>query len=320
MTSPLLQVEGLTRHFTIGRGRRARVLRAVHDVSFEVGAGEIVTLVGESGSGKSTTARLVARLDRPTGGTIRLDGTDVLTGEPRRASPAYRRAVQMVFQDPFGSLNPVHTVGHHLRRPLILHGHDPGDVAGLLTTVGLDPSLAGRHPHELSGGQRQRVAIARALAVRPRLIVADEPVSMLDVSVRAGVLNLMERLRATRGTAYLYITHDLASARYLGGRILVMYAGHAVEGADAATLVERPAHPYTRLLLSAVPDPRREHRGAEPPAAPAGAAAAPAPTGCPFTARCPLATARCAAERPARTDLGGGHWVRCHAAEEGRTR
>jgi peptide/nickel transport system ATP-binding protein len=238
---------------------------ALRDVSFAIGRGEIVALVGESGSGKSTIARVVARLLTPSAGQVLLDGRDVLRGEPRRASLAYRAAVQMVFQDPFASLNPVHTVLHHLGRPLLRHRRVRdraallARAAALLEDVGLCPPSGYllQRPRALSGGQRQRVAIARALAVEPRVIVADEPTSMLDVSLRAGVLGLLARLKAERGLAILYITHDLASACAIADRVLVLHGGAIVEGGAAADLVRAPAHPYTRRLLAAVPDPRR---------------------------------------------------------------
>ncbi len=248
---PLLELRGIGKTFAprgyFGRGSR---VVAARDVSFQVDRGQAVALVGESGSGKSTLARLVLRLDPPDGGEIRLDGLDVLAREPRQASLAYRRRVQMIFQDPFGSLNPAHTVGHHLARPLLRHRRAtkselPGRVAELLRTVELEPAseFADRHPYELSGGQRQRVAIARALAVEPDLLVADEPTSMLDVSIRMGVLNLLMRLKRERRLAILLITHDLASARYLADRVLVLYRGRVVEDGPSGALVQDPEAP-----------------------------------------------------------------------------
>jgi peptide/nickel transport system ATP-binding protein len=241
---------------------------ALRDVSFDLHRAEMVALVGESGSGKSTVARIIARLQPASGGEVRLRGRNVLAEEPRRASLAYRAGVQMVFQDPFASLNPVHTVLHHLARPLLRHRRVSGRAAlmaraaDLLTDVGLSPPSAylPRRPRELSGGQRQRVAIARALAVEPEVMVADEPTSMLDVSLRAGVLALLARLKQQRGLAVLLITHDLASACTVADRVLVLHGGTIVEGGRAAELVRAPAHPYTRQLLAAVPDPRRVGR------------------------------------------------------------
>jgi ABC-type glutathione transport system ATPase component len=252
---PLLAVEGLRKTFPAA-SRRGRPLVAIDDVSFHIARGEAVALVGESGSGKSTIARLIARLDSPDRGTIFLDGVDILARE-RRASLAYRGRVQMIFQDPFGSLNPVHDVAHHLVRPLIRHGRDGGDARGraleLLRAVGLEPAeeIIDRFTTELSGGQRQRVAIARTLAVAPDLLVADEPTSMLDVSLRVDILNLLARLRGERGLSILLITHDLVAARLLADRILVLYRGRIVEEGASADILEHPTHSYTQALLSA---------------------------------------------------------------------
>ncbi|MFF8188720.1 ATP-binding cassette domain-containing protein [Microbacterium sp. NPDC016588] len=261
--TPVLSVRGLTKTFPIGGMFSRRQVRALGGVDLDIAPGEIVALVGESGSGKSTLARCLARLEQPSDGTFLFEGKDILKAEPRRASRAYRSAVQMIFQDPFGSLNPVHRVSHFLERPLRLHdavsGRDELERAKrrLMQKVDLPAELLDRFPHELSGGQRQRIAIARALAVNPRLMLADEPTSMLDVSVRIGVLNLMRSLCEQQGISMLYITHDLASARYLADRIIVMFAGEFVEGGDATSLLADPRHPYTRLLISAVPDPHR---------------------------------------------------------------
>jgi oligopeptide/dipeptide ABC transporter ATP-binding protein len=343
--TPLLEVRALHKTFSGKRMfARGRDVCAARDVSFRIGPGEAVALVGESGSGKSTIARILLRLETPDRGEIRLSGVDVLAREPRRASLAYRGRVQMVFQDPFGSLNPVHSVAHHLERPLLRHGsrrplgslnparnvgshlerpllrHGPrGPGAGsvtalrervldLLHTVGLDPpaDFVNRFPHELSGGQRQRVAIARALAVDPDVLVADEPTSMLDVSIRMGVLNLLARLKRERGLAILLITHDLASARYLSDRILVLYRGRVVEDGPSERIVTGPAHPYTRALLASIAG--AERTAATAPAAPPADAAE---TGCPFAARCPDRIAECLASDPGpRAALG--RTVRCH--------
>ena len=236
----VLEVRDLTKQFSVGGLLKPKLVHALNDVSFRIGRGKVLALVGESGSGKSTTARLIARLMPPTKGEILLHGQDVLKTEPRKASEQYRKTVQMIFQDPFGSLNPVHTIGNHLERPLLIHKMARGrelqeTIHELLTTVGVTPpaEVAKKYPYQLSGGQRQRVAIARALAVEPEIILADEPISMLDVSIRMGILNLMERLKEERGIGFLYITHDLASARYIGDRTIVMYAGHVVEGAES---------------------------------------------------------------------------------------
>jgi peptide/nickel transport system ATP-binding protein len=321
-TPPALEVRGLSKQFRIGGMLAAKRLHAVRDVTFSISRGEILALVGESGSGKSTTARMIARLLTPGSGEILLSGVDQLRKEPRRPTDAYRRRVQMVFQDPFSSLNPVHSIRHHLERPLQLHqaGKQLDErVIALLEMVGLKPGadIAARHPHELSGGQRQRVAFARALAVKPEIILADEPVSMLDVSIRIDILNLMDRLRHERDLTYLYITHDLASARYISTAIAVMYAGYAVEYGPVDALLTEPAHPYLQKLIRAVPDASRMRRGnnstsrAEPPQL------VDPPPGCPFAPACPAVMPRCREVMPGYTALGQGRWVRCHLHGEG---
>jgi peptide/nickel transport system ATP-binding protein len=314
---PVLEAKGLTKHFPVRRakiGGRVPVVHAVEDVTLALPASGITAVVGESGSGKSTLARLLARLIKPTAGTVLLDG------EPAVAGRRYARAVQLVLQDPFASLNPVHSVRYHLARPLQVHGLTGGAdskgldtlVTSLLQRVALTPAdqFITKFPHELSGGQRQRVAIARALAVRPRVLLADEPVSMLDVSIRLGVLNLLADLRARDGLAILYVTHDIASARYLADVITVMYAGQVVESGPAAVLTDEPAHPYTQLLLSAAPDPDR----AAPPSL-AGRGAPPnliwPPAGCRFHPRCPRAMAVCAQTAPPPFALSATHSSGC---------
>jgi len=316
-TTPLLEVHGLAKTFAVRDGLRTKTLHALTDVSFAVHRGEVVALVGESGSGKSTTARLIAKLLPASGGAIRVGGEDIL--RYRRTPLAYRARVQMIFQDPFASLNPVTTVGHHLSRPLRRHGKARGAavtarVHALLETVGLPPpaDVAARYPHQLSGGQRQRVAIARALAVDPALILADEPTSMLDASIRIGILNLMRELKEQRGIAFLFITHDLASARYLADRTLVMYAGHVVESGPSAQVMTAPRHPYTQLLLASLPDRHGSFQQAAGDVA-APRAAAPRlidpPPGCPFAARCPLVEDRCRTELPALRPLSADRLV-----------
>jgi peptide/nickel transport system ATP-binding protein len=264
VSSAAIEVQGLAKHFPLGGSPlvRRRVLRAVDDVSFELRPGTVTALVGESGSGKSTVARLISRLYEPTEGRILFRGEDVSKVRGRRALVRYRSQVQMIFQDPFASLNPVKRVQHHVARPLLIHGlvsrRDVGArVQELLASVGLVPpdEIAQKYPHQLSGGQRQRVAIARALAVEPAVILADEPISMLDVSIRLGILNLMLDLKQERDIAFLYVTHDIASARYVADEVLVMYAGQIVEQGATDAVLQTPLHPYTRLLLSAVPDP-----------------------------------------------------------------
>jgi peptide/nickel transport system ATP-binding protein len=317
----VLQVHDLTVDFAQRRGPK---FRAVDHVSFELVAGETLALVGESGSGKSTIARALARLLRPTGGEVLLHGRPV--GHGGRKLRDYRREVQMVFQDPFASLNPAFTVGHHLRRPLRIYGHPRSglekEVEALLTSVNMvpAPSFVPKYPHELSGGQRQRVAIARALATQPGVILADEPVSMLDVSIRLEILNLLDGLKRDRDLALLYITHDLATARYFSTQIMVMYRGEIVERGQADDVILRPAHPYTQLLEASVPGPRTSHRLDDftPAQVAKGTnvilagerAEATAATGCRFRGRCPHAMEVCATH-PTEQDLGGGHLVRC---------
>jgi peptide/nickel transport system ATP-binding protein len=321
----VLEARSLTKRFPIGGMFSKFEVHALTDVSVTLRRGHVVALVGESGSGKSTAARLIARLMPPTSGEIFFEGEDMLKKEPRSASMRYREQVQMVFQDPFGSLNPAHTVGHHLERPLKLHKKAHGrhetteKIEELLATVGLNPpqEMAQKFPHELSGGQRQRVSFARALAVEPEVVLADEPISMLDVSIRMGVLNMMERLKEERGIAYLYITHDIASARYIGDEITVMYAGRMVEGGETEGLIAEPAHPYTRLLFSAVPNPnargvaRKLVAKAEPPIL------VNPPPGCPFAPRCPHVMPICKQEMPGITHLNSQHWTRCHLYGKG---
>jgi peptide/nickel transport system ATP-binding protein len=295
---------------------------AVEQVSLSLRANAITAVVGESGSGKSTLARMLARLTTPTSGQILLDGQPVPASS--RGRRAYTSNVQMVLQDPFSSLNPVHDVHYHLARPLIVHGAARRGraldeaVADLLARVALTPAemFMRKYPHELSGGQRQRVAIARALAARPRVLLADEPVSMLDVSIRLGILNLLADLRRAGHLAILYITHDIASARYLADSIMVMYAGQRVESGPAATVTDEPAHPYTRLLLNAAPDPDRS----EPPVL-ADRGSPPSlvnpPGGCRFHPRCPHAMAVCAERVPPDFEVATGHVSACwlHATD-----
>jgi len=317
---PLLEVRHLVKRFPVGGLFGKKQLHAVTDVSFTLDRGEVVALVGESGSGKSTTARLIVRLYEPTSGEIIFDGKDILKTEPRKASLSFRGRVQMIFQDPFGSLSPNHSIGFQLERPIRIHKRARGEAAvrakvyELLETAGLNPpeEMARKYPFELSGGQRQRVAIARALAVEPEIILADEPVSMLDVSIRMGVLNLMHRLKEERGIGFLYITHDLASARYLADRTLVMYAGHVVEAGESVDLMDNPQHPYTQLLLSAVPNPRAGLRTREVQARGEIPSLINPPPGCPFAPRCPRVMPQCRHTMPEVAQVGPDHWLRCH--------
>jgi peptide/nickel transport system ATP-binding protein len=317
---PMLDVRHLVKYFPIGNALKPKYLHALDDVSFTVKRGEVVALVGESGSGKSTAARVVVRLYQPTSGEIFLDGKDVLKTEPRKASLDFRRRVQMIFQDPFASLSPNHSIGYQLERPIIIHKRAQGKAAirekvyELLETAGLNPprEMAEKYPFELSGGQRQRVSVARALAVEPEIILADEPISMLDVSIRMGVLNLMEKLKEEKGIGFLYITHDLASARYIGDRTIVLYAGHMVESGESVRLMDNPQHPYTQLLLAAVPNPQAglttrtvQARGEIP-------SLIEPPPGCPFAPRCPRVMDECRRTMPKITTVEAGHWLRCH--------
>ncbi len=318
-TAAPVEVRGLTKHFPAGNGliRRGRV-HAVDDVSFALRPGTITALVGESGSGKSTVARLIARLFEPTAGHVLFEGADAANDSRRRDLLRYRSNVQMIFQDPFGSLNPVKTVRYHLARPLKIHGRATRDtidgrVNELLETVGLVPAeqYAAKYPHELSGGQRQRVAIARALAVEPTVLIADEPTSMLDVSIRIGILNLMLDLKERERLAFLYVTHDLASARYVADTVLVMYAGQIVEQGPSEQVLQEPLHPYTRLLLASVPDPAVARAPIVIRKGLASAAVDP-PEGCRFVGRCPLKVAVCTSVTPALVAARPAQSARCH--------
>ncbi|HEX3621344.1 MAG TPA: ABC transporter ATP-binding protein [Acidimicrobiales bacterium] len=327
--APLLQVDALTKHFPITTGivfkHAAGYVRAVDGVSFTVAAGETLALVGESGCGKSTTARAVLRLLEPTSGTVRFDGQDITTVGAGRLR-ALRRQMQIVFQDPYASLNPRMTVRNILSEPFRIHGlPEDGKVDHLLEVVGLAPEHAGRYPHEFSGGQRQRVGIARAIALDPKLVVCDEPVSALDVSIQAQVLNLLEDLQEQRGLAYLFIAHDLSVVRHIADRVAVMYLGAVVETADRDALFERPAHPYTQALISAVPVPDPVKERSRPRIIVSGDVPSPAdpPSGCRFRIRCQkfadeLTDAerqRCIDEPPELVDRGQGHPAACHYAE-----
>jgi peptide/nickel transport system ATP-binding protein len=314
-----LEVRNLTKRFPIGGMIRRAEVHAVDDVSFELRPGTVTALVGESGSGKSTVARLLAHLYEPSAGSVLFEGGDASRLRRRQDVLHYRSQVQIIFQDPFASLNPVKTIRHHLERPLRIHNIVPhaqiqDRVYELLETVGLAPpeKYAAKYPHELSGGQRQRVAIARALAVEPKVVLADEPTSMLDVSIRIGILNLMLKLKEERGIAFLYVTHDLAAARYAADDILVMYAGQIVERGPVEQVLAEPLHPYTQLLLAAVPDPatglnaeRIEPHGHV-------SAAVDPPEGCRFVSRCPLAVAVCSERTPQLVEERPAQSARCH--------
>jgi len=321
----LLRIENLVKHFPIMRGiiipKQVGAIRAVDGVSFELRKGETLGLVGESGCGKSTTGRTVLQLFRATAGSVIFDGVDLIKLQGRELR-RMRRKMQMIFQDPYASLNPRMTVGEIVGEPLIIHGLARGSeiddrAANLLQMVGLNPSFANRYPHEFSGGQRQRVGVARALALQPSFIVCDEPISALDVSIQAQVVNLLEDLQKQFNLTYLFIAHDLSMVRHISNRIAVMYLGIIAEMADRDELYLKPLHPYTQALLSAIPipdpvaDARRERiilKGDVPsPINP--------PSGCRFRTRCPIAEVLCAEQQPEFREMKPGHFVACHFAE-----
>jgi oligopeptide/dipeptide ABC transporter ATP-binding protein len=317
----ILEVRDLRKHFEVGGGMfggRRGIVRAVDGVSFALRRGETLGLVGESGCGKTTTGRCILQLEQPTSGQIIFEGRD-LAGVDARELRAVRRRMQVIFQDPYSSLNPRMTVGDIVAEPLAVHGivkrasARRDRVRELLRQVGLLPQHAARYPHQMSGGQRQRVGIARALAMEPSLIICDEPVSALDVSIQAQIINLLEDLQSELGLTYLFIAHDLAVVRHISDRVAVMYLGKIVEMADRKTLYDEPLHPYTRALLSAVPipDPELEERrerlvlGGEVPS-PLNP-----PSGCVFHPRCPIAVDRCRATIPELREVRPGHWAAC---------
>ncbi|GGP53155.1 ABC transporter ATP-binding protein [Streptomyces griseoincarnatus] len=329
-TEALLKVEGLTKHFPIYGGfpikRKVGAVQAVDNVDLTVGVGESVGLVGESGCGKSTTGRLITRLLEPTGGKIEYAGQDITHAKRKQLAPV-RSEIQMIFQDPYSSLNPRQTVGTIIKSPMEVNGINPAGgrekrVRELLELVGLNPEHYNRFPHEFSGGQRQRIGVARALALNPKLIVADEPVSALDVSIQAQVVNLLQKVQEEMGIAFLFIAHDLAVVRHFSQRVAVMYLGKVVEVGDRDSIYNRPRHPYTHALLSAVPEvamddePQDRERirlyGDVPsPISP--------PSGCRFRTRCWKAQDKCATEEPPLVQIGGnteGHLTACHFPEE----
>ncbi|MER6112645.1 ABC transporter ATP-binding protein [Streptomyces hirsutus] len=332
-TETLLKVEGLTKHFPIYGGfpikRKVGAVQAVDKVDLTVGVGESVGLVGESGCGKSTTGRLITRLLEPTGGKIEYRGQDITHASRRQLAPV-RSEIQMIFQDPYSSLNPRQTVGTIIRSPMEVNGIDPAGgrekrVRELLELVGLNPEHYNRFPHEFSGGQRQRIGVARALALNPKLIVADEPVSALDVSIQAQVVNLLQKVQEELGIAFLFIAHDLAVVRHFSQRLAVMYLGKVVEVGDRDSIYNRPRHPYTHALLSAVPevamDDESENRERIRLAGDVPSPIMP-PSGCRFRTRCWKAQDKCATEEPPLVRISGnseGHLTACHFPEDPTT-
>ncbi|MGV9920176.1 ABC transporter ATP-binding protein [Streptomyces cellulosae] len=329
-TEALLKVEGLTKHFPIYGGfpikRKVGAVQAVDNVDLTVGVGESVGLVGESGCGKSTTGRLITRLLEPTGGKIEYAGQDITHANRKKLAPV-RSEIQMIFQDPYSSLNPRQTVGTIIKSPMEVNGINPAGgrekrVRELLELVGLNPEHYNRFPHEFSGGQRQRIGVARALALNPKLIVADEPVSALDVSIQAQVVNLLQKVQEEMGIAFLFIAHDLAVVRHFSQRVAVMYLGKVVEVGDRDSIYNRPRHPYTHALLSAVPevavDDETENRERIRLAGDVPSPISP-PSGCRFRTRCWKAQDKCATEEPPLLQVGGnteGHLTACHFPED----
>jgi len=314
----LLEVKNLVKHFPVTRGllgRAAGVVRAVDDVSFHLEKDEVLGLVGESGCGKTTTGRCVLRLIEPTSGSVRVNGEDVLSMKGP-ALKKLRRNLQVVFQDPMSSLNPRMTVRDIVAEPLIIHNIARGSAlnektAALLDEVGLPRTALNRYPHEFSGGQRQRVGIARALALRPELIIADEPVSALDVSVQAQIINLLTDLKKEHGLSYLFIAHNLAVVRHISDRIAVMYLGKIVEEGTSDAVCNSPGHPYTRALLSAVPVPDVSVRVKRAVVLTGDASVGTGTGGCNFHERCPMARPACREQAPELLEITPGHWVRC---------
>ncbi|EAS63468.1 MULTISPECIES: ABC transporter ATP-binding protein [Photobacterium] len=324
--NPIIEGKNLIKDFSVNSNSlKKSKMRAINDVSFKMYKSRGLSVVGESGSGKSTTAKMIAKMYAPTDGTIEYFGRDIQSITKHDDLMNYRQGVQMVWQDPFGSLNPTHTIFHHIARPLLIHNKVKSGnkkeleetVYNLLEQVGLIPpkETAAKFPHQLSGGQRQRVNLARNIAVGAEVVLADEPTSMLDVSIRAGVLNLMEEMKFEREMALLYITHDIATARYIAEDLAVMYVGHMVEWGDTEEIIHDPQHPYTQLLVSAVPDPSKSiheklkgNKGEIPLWTPESA-------GCPFAGRCTHVTDKCREKLPGVTQLSDNHFVRCYLYE-----
>lgn len=323
--TPLLKVEHLHKEFPTGSGFMGgkfskKVVSAVNDLSFEIRAGETFGLVGESGCGKSTTGRAIMHLDPPTSGKVYFEGRDI-SKMNKKELKAMRREMQFIFQDPYASLNPRMTIGEIISEPMVIHGIGTPEerierVRELLDVVGLNPEHINRYPHEFSGGQRQRVGIARSFILRPKLIICDEPVSALDVSIQAQVLNLLKDLQKQYGTAYLFIAHDLSVVQHISDRVAVMYLGKMVELSDWESLYAEPNHPYTQALLSAVPIPDPDVQQNRKRIILAGDPPSPIdpPSGCRFHTRCPIAQAKCSEETPEFREIGEGHYCACHYA------
>ncbi len=323
--TPLLKVEHLHKEFPTGAGFMGgkfskKVVSAVNDLSFEIRAGETFGLVGESGCGKSTTGRAIMHLDPPTSGKVYFEGRDI-SKMNKKELKAMRREMQFIFQDPYASLNPRMTIGEIISEPMVIHGIGTPEerierVRELLDVVGLNPEHINRYPHEFSGGQRQRVGIARSFILRPKLIICDEPVSALDVSIQAQVLNLLKDLQKQYGTAYLFIAHDLSVVQHISDRVAVMYLGKMVELSDWKSLYAEPNHPYTQALLSAVPIPDPDVQQNRKRIILAGDPPSPIdpPSGCRFHTRCPIAQAKCSEEAPEFREIGEGHFCACHYA------
>lgn len=319
--SNILRVKNIHVDYSIGHSVfKRKQIRAVNDVSFDLKKGEALAIVGESGSGKSTCLKAISKLINISSGEITYNGESIFAKDEAFSRKNYARKVQMIFQDPFSSLNPVQSIKHHLARPIKIHNPKISKaelqekIHALLTRVGLTPALefADKYPHQMSGGQKQRVAIARALAVDAQVILADEPISMLDVSIRIGILNLMEDMKANEGIAFLYITHDISTAAYFAERTAVMYVGHMVEWGDSQRVTCFPQHPYTKLLIDSIPDPKKrgkkinQAKGEIPQFTPES-------FGCPFASRCAQVMPICQHKMPAITQVQDNHFVRCHA-------
>lgn len=327
MSEPLLHVEHLSKEFPVDSsllsGKKSKSVKAVDDISFDIYPGETFGLVGESGCGKSTTGRCIMRLTRPTGGKVLFKGEDIAHMHKKELKHM-RHDMQFVFQDPYASLNPRMTIGEIVSEPLVIHGEMPDKkqrmdhVRELLDVVGLNPEHINRYPHEFSGGQRQRIGIARAFALKPQLIICDEPVSALDVSIQAQVLNLLTDLQKQYGTAYLFIAHDLSVVQHISDRVAVMYLGNLMEVSDWKTLYASPHHPYTQSLLSAVPVPDPDIQRTRKRIILAGDPPSPIdpPSGCRFHTRCPIVQQCCSEKRPPLHEVSPGHYCACHFAAD----